>query len=43
MKNMKKKTYIDFEIDKFLKDYGDENITISYDENRNIFDTEEIT
>ena len=38
-----KKTYIESEIDKFLKDYGDKNIYISYDKNKNKFDTEEIT
>ena len=37
----KKGTYMDSEIDKFLKDYGDKNINISY--NKNIFNTEEIT
>ena len=35
MKNMKKKTYIESERDKFLEKYGDKNISISY--------TEEIT
>ena len=40
---MKKKTYIESEIDKFLEKYGDENISISYDENKNKFNTEEIT
>ena len=45
----KKKTYIESEIDKFLKDYGDKNIYISYDKDKgtgkykNKFDTEEIT
>ena len=29
MKNMKKKTYIESEIDKFLEKYGDKNIFIS--------------
>ena len=44
MKNMKKKkTYIESEIDKFLEKYGDKNISISYDENKNKFNTEEIT
>ena len=38
-----RKTYIESEIDKFLKDYGDKNIYISYDKNKNKFDTEEIT
>ena len=37
------KTYIDSEIDKFLEKYGDKNIYISYDENKNKFNTEEIT
>ena len=41
MKNMKKKTYIESEIDKFLEKYEDKNIFISYDKNK--FDTEEIT
>ena len=43
MKNMKKKTYIDLEIDKFLKDYEDKNIFISYGKDKNKFNTEEIT
>ena len=38
-----RKTYIDFEIDKFLEKYADKNISISYDENKNKFNTEEIT
>ena len=38
-----KKTYIDLEIDKFLKNYGDKNIDISYNKNENKFNTEEIT
>ena len=44
-----KKTYIDSEINKFLKDYGDKNINISYDKDKdtgkykNKFDTEKIT
>ena len=46
MKNMKK-ICIDSEIDKFLKDYADKNIYISYDKGtgkyNNKFDTEEIT
>ena len=48
MKNIKK-TYIESEVDKFLKDYGDKNIFISYDKDKdsrkykNIFNTEEIT
>ena len=40
---MKKKTYIESEIDEFLEKYGDKNISISYDENKNKFNTEEIT
>ena len=44
MKNIKK-TYIESEIDKFLKDYGDKNINISYGDkgDKNTFDTENIT
>ena len=44
-----KKTYIESEIDKFLEKYGDKNITISYDKDKNTgkyknkFNTEEIT
>ena len=38
-----KNTYIDSEIDKFLKDYGDKSIIISYYKNKNKFNTEEIT
>ena len=38
-----RKIYIDSEIDKFLVKYGDKNISISYDENKNKFNTEEIT
>ena len=38
-----RKTYIESEIDKFLTDYGDKNICISYDKNKNKFDAEEIT
>ena len=30
-----RKTYIESEIDKFLEKYGDKNISISYDENKN--------
>ena len=37
-----KKTYIESQIDKFLEKYGDKNISISYDENKNKFNTEEI-
>ena len=43
MKNMKKKTYIESEIDKFLEKYEDKNISISYGKEKNKFDTEEIT
>ena len=43
MKNMKKKTYIESEIDKFLEKYEDKNISISYGKDKNKFDTEEIT
>ena len=43
MKNMKKKTYIESEIDKFLEKYEDKNISISYDDYKNKFDTEKIT
>ena len=38
-----RKTYIDSEIDKFLEKYGDKNISISYDKNKNKFNTEKIT
>ena len=38
-----RKTYIESEIDNFLKKYGDKNISISYDNNKNKFNTEEIT
>ena len=42
-----RKTYIESEVDKFLKDYGDKNIYVSYDKDggkyKNKFDTEEIT
>ena len=34
MKNIKKKTYIESEIDEFLEKYGDKNIAISYDNNK---------
>ena len=37
-----KNIYIEFEIDKFLEKYGDKNISISYDENKNKFNVEEI-
>ena len=44
IKNKDKKiTYIDSETDKFLKDYGDKNIYINYNKNKNKFNTEEIT
>ena len=36
-------TYIESEIDKFLKKYEDKNISISYDDYKNKFDTEKIT
>ena len=40
-----RKTHIESEIDKFLKDYGDKNINISYSDkdDKNKFDTENIT
>ena len=40
-----RKTYIESEIDTFLKDYGDKNINISYGDkgDKNKFDTEKIT
>ena len=38
-----RKTYIESEIDKFLEKYGDKNISISYDKNKNKFNTEKIT
>ena len=38
-----RKTYIDSEIDKFLEKYGNKNIFVSYNENKNKFNTEEIT
>ena len=38
-----RKTYTESEIDKFLEKYGDKNVYISYDENKNKFNTEEIT
>ena len=38
-----RKTYIESEIDKFLEKNEDKNISISYDENKNKFNTEEIT
>ena len=38
-----RKTYIESEIDKFLEKYGDKNVSISYDKNKNKFNTEKIT
>ena len=38
-----RKRYIESEIDKFLEKYRDKNIFINYDENKNKFNTEEIT
>ena len=38
-----RKTYRESEIDKFLEKHGDKNISISYDKNKNKFNTEEIT
>ena len=38
-----RKTYIESEIDNFLEKYGDKNISISYDNNKNKFNKEEIT
>ena len=38
-----KRTYIESEVDKFLEKYEDKNISINYDENKNKFNTEEIT
>ena len=38
-----RKTYIESEIDNFLEKYGDKNISISHDNNKNKFNTEEIT
>ena len=43
MKNMKKKTYTESEIDKFLEKYEDKNISISYGKDKNKFNIEEIT
>ena len=45
MKNMKKTTYIESEIDKFLEKYEDKNISTSYDDDGDKikFDTEKIT
>ena len=42
MGNMKEE-HIESEIDNFLEKYGDKNISISYDNNKNKFNTEEIT
>ena len=42
-KKDEKNKWIGSEIDKFLKDYGDKNIYINYDKNKNKFNTEEIT
>ena len=42
-KKYERKTYIDSEIDKFLEKYADKNISISYDKNKNKFNTEKIT
>ena len=38
-----KNTYVGSEIENFLKNYGDKNINISYNKNKNKFNTEEIT
>ena len=38
-----RKAHIESEIDKFLKDYGDKNIFISYGKDKNKFDTEKNT
>ena len=45
MKNMKKKTYIESEVDKFLEKYKDKNIYTSYGDgnNKSKFNTEKIT
>ena len=42
-KKYERKKYIESEIDKFLEKYGDKNISISYDKNKNKFNTKEIT
>ena len=42
-KKYERKKYIEPEIDKFLEKYGDKNISISYDKNKNKFNTKEIT
>ena len=38
-----KEKHIESEIHKFLEKYGHKNITISYNENKNKFNSEEIT
>ena len=38
-----RKTYVESETDNFLEKYGDKTISISYDNNKNKFNTEEIT
>ena len=42
-KKYERKTYIEYEIDKFLEKYGDKNISISYYKNINKFNLKEIT
>ena len=42
-KKYERKTYKESEIDKFLEKYGDKNITISYGDDKNKFNTEKIT
>ena len=42
-KKYERKTYIESEIDKFLEKYEYKNIFISYDKNKNKFNTEKIT
>ena len=41
-KKYQRKTYIESEIDKLLEKYGDKNISISYDKNKNKFNTKKI-
>ena len=41
--NYERKTYIESEINEFLEKYGDKNIAISYDNNKNKFNTEGTT
>ena len=41
-KKYERKTYIESEIDKLLEKYGDKNISISYDKNKNKFNTKKI-